>query len=627
MGLSNRNKKRILIFTLVPVLAGVQLLTDDMLFRAIAAVLLVVYVGFIVFLRDSLRSEEIFPEIDETESLPGTETEEISSNNHKMEVDIGEGVEIISKPKEIEFLTETNLDSVRKSSPTMFKTPDVKKQFDEIANEEFPHGVDSNEQFLFILEKILSVIKEAYLANTVVFFWYNPKTERLILEKYVSSSTDIIPQKFKLENDILSKIVKTEEPEFLTDITPSAEKDALRYYTRPQNIKSFVGVPLFYNKKLRGVLGLDSKGNDTFGIETIYSLGKFIRVISIIIGLYDKKFSESQSKKRLDALLGILRNDNIFVSSKELYKSIEDAVQELIEWDAFAFVMYDPKEKKFKISNVTKKRPLKYVGENMEIDLESSLVGKSILSGKPVSIGKTPSDSFIRYNKSEDVSLSGSFLAVPLIYNGKNYGVLCFEHLKDDFYNSSSINFLKSTTRIFSFILYSYSTNSYLRSLLTVDVDTKTLNYNSFLRRMEEDLIKAASLKVPAVLTVIRIDDFMEEDTLFESNPFEKVLKSIHGFIAEDLTPLNLFGRLDKRVFGVFFFNQNPKNVFLWAEKLRIKIARSPIAVHTKQTTFTVSIGVAPAGEKIDAERLLHNAELALKKAMDKGGNEVINAT
>jgi diguanylate cyclase (GGDEF)-like protein len=72
-------------------------------------------------------------------------------------------------------------------------------------------------------------------------------------------------------------------------------------------------------------------------------------------------------------------------------------------------------------------------------------------------------------------------------------------------------------------------------------------------------------------------------------------------------------------------FNTNTKDVFLWAEKLRVKIARKPIAVVSKQTTFTVSIGVASTHNKIDVDEVLYNADLALKKALEKGGNAVRN--
>jgi GGDEF domain-containing protein len=93
------------------------------------------------------------------------------------------------------------------------------------------------------------------------------------------------------------------------------------------------------------------------------------------------------------------------------------------------------------------------------------------------------------------------------------------------------------------------------------------------------------------------------------------------------MTPLNILGRISEKVFAVYFFNMSPKDVFLWAEKLRIKIARKPIAVSSKQSTFTVSIGVSSTKNKTDIQEILYNTELALNKALEKGGNTVKSIT
>ncbi len=149
------------------------------------------------------------------------------------------------------------------------------------------------------------------------------------------------------------------------------------------------------------------------------------------------------------------------------------------------------------------------------------------------------------------------------------------------------------------------------------------LNFDAFKERLSVELAKTKELEVPGAVALIKIDDFLEQESLFEGDPFPKVLKSVVHLIKSELTPLTLFGRLDERVFAIHFFNSSSKDVFLWAEKLRIKIARKPIAVISKQTTFTVSIGVASTNKKSSVDEALHNAELALNKALEKGGNSV----
>lgn len=621
MGLSDKNKKRILTFLIIPVLIAIPIFTEDLLFKIIAGVILIVYVGFIIFLRDTNQAEPQYSFIDELDEEFDTTAK---VGNNKIAPDSGEEFTIISPNKNLEVLTADNISSsFNRGNKELFKPPDFKSNFDKIVHEEIPKDVNHDEEFGFVLEKILSVVKDAFMAHTAAFFWYNKNRKRLTLEKYVSSSAQISKQKFDLEDDILGKIIQKEEPELLTDISSNAEIDVIRYYNSPQGIKSFVGVPLFYGKSLTGILTLDSKVNDAFGIEQIYSLGRIVRVISVIISLFEEKFSESQAEQRLKALLGVLSYDKKFESEADLYAALNNAVEGLIEWDAFTFVSYLPNEHKFKTAKIVNKTSLKYIGENLEIDLSGTLVGKSILSSTPVKIDDTSVTEFPRFSKNEDVNFDGSFLAIPLIYDEQNYGVLCFESLKKNVYTNNEVNFIKNATKIFAFILHSYSTISILKSLLSVDIETRSLNYDSFVERLTVDLVRSRELELPGALALIKVDDLLDQESLFESDPFPKVLRTVAQLIRDEMTPLNIMGRISEKIFAIFFFNTSAKDVFLWAEKLRIKIARKPIAVVSKQTTFTVSIGVASTSGKSDVHEVLSNADLALKKAIEKGGNTV----
>ncbi len=623
MFLSSRNKKRILIFLVIPLLAIIPLLSEDFTLKIIATIVLVVYVAFIIFLRDSVRIKDIFNE----ENEPILEPEEEIQDQYSFETDNGEGFEIISKTKNTDIITSENYASVSKNKlKSGISKEELKQQFQQIIDEELPVDVNSDEQFIFVLEKILNVIKEAYLANSVLFFWYNELKQELSLQKYFSNNPAAISKKkFSLEDDIISKIVNQEEPIHLSEISTNAEMDVIRYYDSPQGIKSFVGVPLFYNKKLSGVLVVDAKAPDAFGVETVYSLGRFVRIIAIIISLFDEKFSGSTSENRLEGLLSILKKERKFDSVDDLHDIIDGSIKNLIHWDAFSFVYYSPEDQKFTVTKSENKTTMEYNEVGTEIELKDTLVGKAILSGVPVNIEDMDNAKYTRFTIDEPNNLGGSFLALPLIYDGQNFGVLCFESMKKKIYSISDVKFMKNAIRFFSFFVYTYSTHTILKSLLSVDVETKTLTYDAFINQTNSDIIKSNEVNVPGVLALIQIDDFLEDRSLFETDPFPKVLETINQTIQSEITPLCNLGRLGEKLFGIYFFNSTTKDVFLWAEKLRIKIARKPISVLSKQTTFTVSIGIASAKQKNDIEEVLKNAELALNKALEKGGNAVKN--
>ncbi len=53
---------------------------------------------------------------------------------------------------------------------------------------------------------------------------------------------------------------------------------------------------------LIAIIAVDAKVGDLFGIETIYSLGRFVRVITMIIQIFEEKHSDSISQQRLKGL-------------------------------------------------------------------------------------------------------------------------------------------------------------------------------------------------------------------------------------------------------------------------------------------------------------------------------------
>jgi diguanylate cyclase (GGDEF)-like protein len=613
-----RQKKRIFIFLIFPLLISIQFLTDDLVFRIIGGLLTLIYVGFLIFLRDSLRKEYHFPQSDEmnSDSNPDVFNEQAHGD---------ESFEIISKTINSDLITDENFFKSNRKDRVLLIPPDLKARYNDIVNEAMPKGVSHNDQFSFVLEKLLMVIKESFAAYTAIFIWYNKKHEKLSIEKFVSSSSFITNQKLDLEDDVLSNIVKKEEPELLSDIPVTSELDVIRYYTTAQGIRSFVGVPLFFDKNLIGVLAIDSKEGDEFGIETIFSLGRFVRVITILISMFEQNYSEFIAQKRLGGLLNLVSPNSKFEDEKDLSSSIEKLVQSLIEWDAFCYVQYNPFEKNFKTKKVINKRSLKFVGENLEIDLQGTLVGRCILTGTPVKIDDTSAAEYKRFSKIEDVSFDGSFLAIPLVYQEQNFGVLCFESLKKNAYTKADAEFLKNSTGIISFMIYSIMTQNMLKSFLALDVETKALNSKTFRNRLASDLVKAQLLKVPGSIALLKIDDFLEQESLFGENPYKMIIANVAEIISSEMTPLTLFGRLDERLFAIYFFNSFSKDVFLWAEKLRVRIARQTIAIVSKQSTFTVSIGVASTSDKTDVEEVIHNANLALHKALESGGNKVRN--
>jgi len=77
-----KQRRRFLIFLVVPILAAVLLWADDMTIRIIALALIIIYVAFIIFLRDSLKFQGTYIENSYEDSIIKDDSK--MNQNHTM---------------------------------------------------------------------------------------------------------------------------------------------------------------------------------------------------------------------------------------------------------------------------------------------------------------------------------------------------------------------------------------------------------------------------------------------------------------------------------------------------------------------------------------------------------------
>ena len=103
-------------------------------------------------------------------------------------------------------------------------------------------------EFDFLLNKVLTLIKEMLFAHSVAFFWANHDKQQLVLEARVTDSSLFMKvRRFPVGHDLLSKVALSGRPELVTEVNPMSEGELFRYYESPASVKSFAGVPVFFS--------------------------------------------------------------------------------------------------------------------------------------------------------------------------------------------------------------------------------------------------------------------------------------------------------------------------------------------------------------------------------------------
>ncbi len=615
MSENKKYKKRIVAFLIIPILITALILSNDLIIQVVVGFLLALYAGFIIFLRDSIRDkgfDKIEEQLIKNENIP-KETE-----NNPNKLDFGdEGFEVVARGK-------TVISDDESFAFPQEITREAIEEYNKIIGGKLTES-DSNE-FIGLLKHFLIAVRESLSANSALFFIYNPLTEKISLRAYDTAipSGQIFERKFDLEQDVLSRIATKNEPEILNNITPNIEIENIRYYSTRQNIRSFCGVPFNYNNQLVLILAVDSKSGEAFGVETIYFLGRYIRIISTLLSLFEENFNKKTDEKRLSALLGLISVEKSFEKFNEMISFLMRTAEELFAWDFMTFVSIKAGDAKFKVQKIkSKSYSTKYIGEGFEIDLAKSAVGEAIKKGIPVYKRDISEKNAHRFSPEEKIFTEGSFLAIPLIFDGQNYGAVTFESLKKSNYSKNDIAFIKKAVKLFAYYVHNYVNTAYLKNLISLDPATLVLTRKEFYERTKSYLSLEKLCDKEGVVALISVDLSEEEASLFDNKILPKAMKSIASLIKEELRENSFIGKLSGKIFGVYFFDFDSNDVKIWAEKTRKKIAQSTFTGLSNQARYTVSIGTASTKGKERLEKIIGDAEMALQKSIDMGGNKV----
>lgn len=536
---------------------------------------------------------------------------------------VDEGFAIVGTASKV--LTETNIGNVgNKLNNPENDTLQTLEKFRNLATEEFPVDVGANQQLSFLLERILIIVRELFSAHTAIYFWYDKRKSTLTIEKYASNTHEIEKRKLEIQNDILGQIIEKKEPGILTDIPQISERENFRYYTQPQKIKSFLGVPVFHNSNLIGILAVDSKTADAFGIEQMYMLGRFVRLITVLIDLFAHKHAESIANRRAEGFAEFLSQNISTDEEQNLYHQIAVLASVLVESDCFTFVNWDQEERQFKVSSVLNPKTFSYVQPGQIIERDNTIVGKCVYTGSQVRIGDLSAASLNRFHHEESIILDGSFMAVPIIYNTEVLGALCYENMKKNSFTQREHDYLKKVTGQFALLMTSFGQIRRLKTLITFDPDTGVYSSSFFRTRVAEELEKARILNLRSNVVLIKIDEGKNRQELSDSFMVKLTMQEFSKALDQELDALSFCGRLDDLTFGLFFLHNDEQDLAVRADKIRVKIARIPVSSGGKSTTFTVSIGMINSTQKTDVDDLLESLRHAVKKASDTGGNKVL---
>jgi diguanylate cyclase (GGDEF)-like protein len=474
---------------------------------------------------------------------------------------------------------------------------------------------------------------------SALFFWSNLQKEQLVLE--CASLDDFAYQhlsperRYPIEHDALSRVALQGNPQLFENIAPQAERDLIPYYNEPVGIRSFAAMPILFADAIVAVIAIDSTEEEAFSQETLRILSNYSKVITGLVRSYIEAYDLLTSARTLNAarkLFGLTGTNISKVTgidaertAEYIMRSLAEAAAELTEWKWLATVSFDDARRIWCISGLQAKSGEPYVLPKTRIDLTESLVGRSLRTGKSECVDRLNQQS-IRFTVDEEKSgaIGHSFLVIPVRTSTKNYGALTLEHNESMKYTDVDIETLEHLARSAATALEIFALSEVVSERALTDILTGTYNKRGFKERFTEELARAKTYDEPLSLILFEIDDALKFSDRFGQEDIDTIVLALSKILQFIKHPFDVLARIGEFTFAVLLIKMSDEEAFLWSEKVRQKIVSEVIALSRKSFTITTSIGVAGARRNSNPDELLSAARMALDKAKERGGNEVI---
>ena len=222
----------------------------------------------------------------------------------------------------------------------------------------------------------------------------------------------------------------------------------------------------------------------------------------------------------------------------------------------------------------------------------------------------------------------GSLLATPLIVADRIIGALVVASDRRDAYTTNDLSALEMLASTVAVALHNALRFAHLQSLAITDTLTELVNRRQFLHLLHQEMERARRYQHPLSVAIIDLDHFKLVNDTHGHLVGDWVLREIAQCCRRHLRDIDTLARYGGEEFSLILPETDYEAALQVADRLRLLIATTPMAIDGRLLSLTLSIGVATFQSQLhtDPARLIADADQALYLAKRRGRNLVCGA-
>ncbi len=493
------------------------------------------------------------------------------------------------------------------------------EQLDSLRNE-------PRKEFDYLIKRVLMVIRSVISARTTMFLWVNVDKAEFVIETKISDAADALIDKRKLAfgSDVVSQIAANGAPEILTEINPNAELDLLPYYSSAAGTRSFVGVPVYYNGMVWGVLTADTTEEDAYDTQTVGFLGHFTKLIGGLIQGYGEKYDLLQSARTMESIDGFRKLINDARNTRhDICFALVDKLAPLIPHSILGVCIYEQERRSWVIAELRGRNGAHLNLQGEPVDLQHSLIGKAILAGE-THMHADIAPNIVRVSEREAPLDSATYTFVPIKSLSNCFGAIFIETPRSNELTMGDVQIVELLAEYAGSVLEQLNVSNQLQSNALIDESTGIPNFTAFRNRMYSEFVRTRDQKLNLTLCLLSMDQYRTFATRMNTSFAETCMNHVLAMLGREIRPYDVIGRVNDTTIGIGRIDADSRSTELWAERIRNKIASTILEDDDQQFSVTVSVGLVEYAGHENLDAFLEEAESVLNLAAERSNSVVV---
>lgn len=476
----------------------------------------------------------------------------------------------------------------------------------------------ADDEYKSYIDMFLETLSDTFVARAAAFYMGGSRME--IQSVVPADESDEFHRELGMGEGIIGKVHQSQSTILVKSINDIAEN--IDYLKDPKNVKSFLGTPVFYDKKPIGVLFVDSRAEDSFGESDKKLIESFAVLLEKTISQLDSTFN---FHNRLGYLSELYRYFLLVQRSKRIEEVINltaSIIKKLVNSDAVTIsLLIENKTDTLKIVQSEGKRDRFVVG--IEYPVEGGLNGLVIKKNSMIMVPEIEEEGYFKPRFVSDEKTNReyhSYLGAPISIGDEVIGVIGMDSKTPAKFSETDKAILTSVGGMAGHVLSRLNLMREKTSNLLTDSLTDLPNLKHFKSIVTNQILRDKRYEGRFSVLIIDVIKMDRINKKHGRKAGDAILNFIGQYLRESTRISDTKARYGGDELGMILLGTSQKSASEIAGRIKKDLEKRVFDYNNEFITFNVGIGLSSFpddGETVD--EIISSADRAIIKLKHEG--------